>query len=223
MIHLKKFNESSEEDKREILDNFDYISDKFGEPVVVSSKYGESIKWFISWDIKLNLSVLQEANQLISKLKDIVEDIDDVLSASDRLDKFNINMSLTDKLKIELVPKDTGGNTFKFIKGYNGRSIYVIINEIERFFNSKGIRVVKWDNESSFNENNKTNELEIFLNKNIRSLSDEGNNAVDEFYNLIMVELNSIKENGGKEYMVNIHVNSIVIYPMDEKAFVEVN
>ena len=76
-------------------------------------------------------------------------------------------MSLTDKLKIELVPKDTGGNTFKFIKGYNGRSIYVIINEIERFFNSKGIRVVKWDNESSFDEN-KTNELEIFLNKNIR-------------------------------------------------------
>ena len=167
MIHLKKFNESSEEDKREILDNFDYISDKFGEPVVVSSKYGESIKWFISWDIKLNLSVLQEANQLISKLKDIAEDIDDVISASDRLDKFNINMSLTDKLKIELVPKDTGGNTFKFIKGYNGRSIYVIINEIERFFNSKGIRVVKWDNESSFDEN-KTNELEIFLNKNIR-------------------------------------------------------
>ena len=82
-------------------------------------------------------------------------------------------MSLTDKLKIELVPKDTGGNTFKFIKGYNGRSIYVIINEIERFFNSKGIRVVKWDNESSFDEN-KTNELEIFLNKNIRLLSDEG-------------------------------------------------
>jgi hypothetical protein len=31
-----------------------------------------------SWNIKLDLSVLQEAEQLINKLKDLTEDIDDV-------------------------------------------------------------------------------------------------------------------------------------------------
>jgi hypothetical protein len=135
MKHLRKFNESFEDEKRDILDNFEFISDKLGEPDCYSSKYGDSKKWSISWNINLDLSVLQEAHQLIEKLKDIVEDIDDVLAASDRLETYNINMSLTDKLKIELVPKDTGDNTFKFIKGYESRSLYVRINEFERFFN----------------------------------------------------------------------------------------
>ena len=70
-------------------------------------------------------------------------------------------MSLTNSLRIELVPKDTGDNTFNFIKGYESRQLYVRINEVERFFNSRGLRVVKWDNESSYDEANQTNKLEI--------------------------------------------------------------
>ena len=212
MKHLKKFNESIEDEKRDILDNFEFISDKFGEPDCYSSKYGDSSKWSISWDIKLDLSVLQEAHQLIKKIKDIVEDIDDVLAASDRLEKFNINMSLTDKLKIELVPKDTGDNTFKFIKGYESRALYVRINEVERFFNSRGLRVVKWDNESSFDEVNQTNKLEISLNK-------VDNNVTSEFYLLIMAELNLIED---RDYQMYVNGNDIVIYPDEEKAYVEV-
>lgn len=37
MKHLKKFNESVEDEKRDILDNFEFISDKFGEPDCYSS------------------------------------------------------------------------------------------------------------------------------------------------------------------------------------------
>lgn len=213
MKHLKKFNESVEDEKRDILDNFEFISDKFGEPDCYSSKYGDSKKWSISWDIRLDISVLQEAHQLIQKLKDLVEDIDDVLSASDRLEKFNINMSLTDKLKIELVPKESGSDTFKFIKGYESRQLLVRINEVERFFNSRGVRVVKWDNESSYNEYNETNELEIVLNK-------RDNKVNAEFYNLIMAELNLFREE--REYQVRTQGNSFVIYPDEEKAYVEV-
>jgi hypothetical protein len=212
MKHLKNFNESVEDEKRDILDNFEFISDKFGEPDCYSSKYGDSKKWSTSWNIKLDLSVLQEAQQLIQKLKDLVEDIDDVLAASDRLETYNINMSLTDKLKIELVPKDTGENTFKFIKGYEGRQLYVKINEVERFFNSRGIRVVKWDNESSYNEYNETNDLEIFLNK-------RDNVIISEFYDLIMVELNLIED---RDYQVRMEGNSVVIYPTEEKSYVEI-
>ena len=212
MKHLRKFNESTEDDNRVILDNFEFISDKFGEPDIGSYNYGTSKKWVLSWNINLDLSVLQEAHQLIEKLKDIVEDIDDVLAASDRLETYNINMSLTDKLKIELVPKDSGDNTFNFIKGYEGRALYVRINEVERFFNSRGLRVVKWDNESSFDENNKTNKLEISLNK-------RDNIVTSEFYRLIMSELNLIKD---REYQMYVNGNDVVIYPAEEKAYVEV-
>jgi hypothetical protein len=212
MKHLKKFNESVEDEKRDILDNFEFISDKFGEPDCYSSKYGDSSKWSISWDIRLDLSVLQEAHQLIKKLKDIVEDIDDVLAASDRLENYNINMSLTNSLRIELVPKDTGDNTFKFIKGFEWRQLTVRMNEVERFFNSRGLRVVKWDNESSYDEGNQINDLEIVLNK-------RDNQIMAEFHDLVMAELNLIDD---REYVVRTEGDSVVIYPTEEKSYVEV-
>ena len=212
MKHLKTFNESKEDEKLDILENFAYITDKLGEPAIGSHSYGTGTKWNLSWDIKLDLSVLQEATQLIQKLKDITEEIDDVLSAADRLENYNINMSLTNSLRIELVPKDTGDNTFKFIKGYESRQLYVRINEVERFFNSRGLRVVKWDNESSFDEVNQTNKLEISLNK-------VDNQVTSEFYLLIMAELNLIKD---KDYQMYVNGNDVVIYPDEEKAYIEV-
>lgn len=212
MKHLKRFNESKEDEKLDILENFAYITDKLGEPSIGSHSYGTGTKWNLSWDIKLDLSVLQEATQLIQKLKDITEEIDDVLSAADRLENYNINMSLTNSLRIELVPKDTGDNTFKFIKGYESRALYVRINEVERFFNSRGLRVVKWDNESSYDEVNQTNKLEISLNK-------VDNPVTAEFYRLIMAELNLIKD---RDYQMYVNGNNVVIYPDEEKAYVEV-
>ena len=212
MKHLKRFNESKEDEKLDILENFSYITDKFGQPGIGSHNYGKKTKWILSWNIRLNLSVLQEATQLIQKLKDIVEDIDDVISAADRLENYNINMSLTDELRIELVPKDTGDDTFKFIKGYESRQLTVRMNEVERFFNSRGLRVIKWDNESSYNEYTDNNDLEIFLNKR-----DDLINA--EFYDLIMAELSLIDD---REYQVRSEGNSIVIYPVEEKSYVEV-
>jgi len=212
MKHLKRFNESKEDEKLDILDNFAYITDKLGEPSIGSHSYGTGTKWNLSWDIKLDLSVLQEATQLIQKLKDITEEIDDVLSAADRLENYNINMSLTNSLRIELVPKDTGDNTFNFIKGYESRALYVRINEVERFFNSRGLRVVKWDNESSYDEANQTNKLEISLNK-------IDNPVTAEFYRLIMAELNLIKD---RDYQMYVNGNNVVIYPDEEKAYIEV-
>ncbi len=212
MKHLKKFFESTEIEKEDILENFISISDKFGDPEIYSTNFGSNKKWSLSWNINLNLSVLQEAQQLVTKLKDVTEDIDDVISASNRLETYNINMSLTNKLKIELVPKDTGDDTFNFIKGYESRTLYVRINEVERFFNSRGLRVVKWDNESSYDEVNQTNKLEISLNK-------VDNQVTSEFYRLIMAELNLIKD---RDYQMYVSGYDVVIYPDEEKAYVEV-
>lgn len=212
MKHLKKFFESVDITKEEILENFLYITDKFGDPYVHNSPYGKSKKWAISWNIKLNLSVMQEAENLISKLKDLTEDIDDVLAAGDRLEDFTINMSLTDSLKLELVPKDTGEDTYKFISHFDWRQLYVRINEVERFFNSRGIRIEKWDNESMYRENDDTNELWIYLSKVDREV-------IGSFCDMVNAELQEIED---REYICQYSGNQIFIQPQEEKAYVEV-
>ena len=212
MKHLKRFFESTDFSKEDILENFLFITDKLGNPDVYSTKFGPSEKWTIRWYLKIDMSVLQEASELITKLKDLTEDLDDILAASSRMTEYNINMSITDELRIELVPKDTGDDEFNFIKKYESRCLYVRINEVERFFNSRGLRVVKWDNESSYDEGNQTNDLEIVLNK-------RDNQIMAEFHDLVMDELNLIDD---REYVVRTQGDSIVIYPNEEKSYVEV-
>jgi hypothetical protein len=51
MKHLRKFNESLDSTKEEILENFLYITDKFGDPNVSTTPYGKSKKWTISLGI----------------------------------------------------------------------------------------------------------------------------------------------------------------------------
>lgn len=212
MKHLRKFFESVDITKEEILENFLYITDKFGDPNVSTTPYGKSKKWTISWNIKLDLSVLQEAEQLINKLKDLTEDIDDVLAAGDRLEDFTINMSLSNYLKLELVPKDTGEDTYKFISHFEWRQLYVRINEVERFFNSRGIRIEKWDNDSMYRENDDTNELWIYLSKVDREV-------IGTFCDMVNAELLEIED---REYICQYSGNQIFIQPQEEKAFVEV-
>lgn len=211
MKHLKKFNESLNSTKEEILENFLYISDKFGDPFIYSSNYGSHKKWTLSWNIKMDFSVLQNAEELIKKLKDITEDIDDVLAATDRLEDFHCNMSISDNLIIELIPKETGSEDFKFIKGYEWRQLYVRKNEVERFFNSKGIRVEKFDNESSYSEYNQSNDLDIHVSKMDRVV-------LGDFCRMVNDELRQIDD---REYHCEISGSGVRIFPTEEKSFVE--
>jgi hypothetical protein len=211
MKHLKKFNESLDSTKEQILENFLYITDKFGEPTVQSSNYGTHKKWTLSWNINMNFSVMQNAEELIKKLKEITEDIDDVLAATDRLEDFDCNMSVSNILIIELFPKDTGTEDFKFIKGYESRQLYVRKNEVERFFNSKGIRVEKFDNESSYREGYDENFLDIHLSKMDRVF-------LGDFCRMVEDELSQIDD---REYHCEIFGSGVRIFPTEEKSFVE--
>lgn len=210
MKHLKKIFESSDITKEDILENFIYISDKFGEPTIKESPYGKLTKWSISWNIQLNLSELQEADKFILKLKDLVEDIDDILAAQDRLENYNINIALDNKLKLELIPKDVGDSDYKFISHLDGRSLYVRINEIERFLNSKGMRILKWVT-SDYDELNQSNNLNIYI-ANV-------NDQVNELRRLINLELGDIDD---KEYKCRSIRGGITIEPLEEKAFINV-
>ena len=211
MKHLKKFNEGLDSTKEEILENFLYISDKFGDPTVQSSNYGSHKKWTLSWNINMNFSVMQNAEELIKKLKEITEDIDDVLAATDRLEDFDCNMSISNNLIIELVPKETGSEDYKFIKGYERRQLYVRKNEVERFFNSKGIRVEKFDNESSYREGYDENYLDIHLSKMDRVV-------LGDFCRMVEDELSQIDD---REYHCEIFGSGVRIFPTEEKSFVE--
>jgi hypothetical protein len=222
MKHLVRFNESLQITEDDILENFLFISDKFGEPEIYSQKYGGKKKWTLTWSTKIDITVLQEAEEFIKNLKKITEDIDDVFSAAGRLEGFNFNMSLRDVLTIQLVPKDTGDEEFKFIKGfnqhvighavYNSRELKVRINEIERFFNSKGMRVVDWDLDGSYNEYNQTNDLEILLDK-------VDVEVIDQFKRMVGEELGLIDD---RDYICHSSGKRIYISPTEEKSYVSV-
>jgi hypothetical protein len=212
MKHLVRFNESLQITEDDILENFLFISDKFGEPEIYSQKYGGKKKWTLTWSTKIDITILQEAEEFIKNLKKITEGIDDVFSAAGRLEGFNFNMSLRDVLTIQLVPKDTGDAEFKFIKGYDSRELKVRINEIERFFNSKGMRVVDWDLDGSYNEYNQTNDLEILLDK-------VDIEVINQFKRMVGEELGLIDD---REYICHSSDKRIYISPTEEKSYVSV-
>jgi hypothetical protein len=215
MKHLRKFNESnSEESKEEILENFIRITDKFGEPRIFSSNFGDSVKWTIVWSIPdLKPSLLQPATDLIQKLKTITEDADDIISASSRLGDWDFNMMIGSELVIEMTPKETGSDTFEFIKEYDSRTLYVFANEVERFFKSRGVIVAKFDVNTSYNEFNETNDLDIFLNI-------PNSPARIEFQTLFNNELESKADEIDREYRVYVSTGRVCIEPQEEKSYV---
>lgn len=213
MKHLRKFNESIIT-KEDILDNFAYLNDKLGEAHITTSKFGNSVKWKLVWSLGIDMSVLQDAKNLIQKIKEITEEVDEVISASERFSEYNFNMSLSDRLVIEIVPKDTGETNFKFISKYEYRSLYVYANEIERFFNSYGVRVTKMELDQSYNEITETNDLDIHL-------SHLNPDAVNRFKELFNQELQAMANEIDREYGVYGNGTIITINPNEEKAGVE--
>ena len=214
MKHLRRIFESVEVTKEDILENFLYITDKLGEPTIHSNKFGDSKKWILIWNLGLDITHLQEAHSLINKLKSIVEEIDDVISASERLSDWSFNMSLSTDLRIEMVPKDTGSDIYNFIVGYDFRTLKVSKSEIERFFAKNNITVAKWDLDSSWNEINSTNNLEI-------TISRFDNEIVRNFINLFEHELEIKKDEIHREYVIFISYGKIIIQPQEEKACVD--
>jgi hypothetical protein len=71
MKHIKRFNESKENEKLDILENFAYITDKFGEPNIGSHSYGKvnNIKSYrlFSDDNYINESVMNDIKSYVKK------------------------------------------------------------------------------------------------------------------------------------------------------------
>lgn len=217
MKFLRKFNESSSDIKEDILENFMSITDKFGEPRCISTNFGTSTKWTLEWTIQsLDFSMMQPIDDVISNLKRLTQDIDDIVDASSRLTHFDLNMSIGRKLIIELLPKSSGDSDFQFINGYGARTLSLDANDIERFFKSRGVTVSKFDIDSSYSEFNETNDLEIFLNI-------PNSSAREEFRDLFEAEL-EIKTREldiNRTFTVNLSTSKVRIQPNEEKTYID--
>jgi len=211
MKYLKKIFESFNElSKEEILDNFLSINDELGEPTINTSKYGKLIKWRISWQF-INLSHLQPLEKVADIIKNLGELIIDIQSAASRFEEYNINISLSDKLIIEITPKESGEESFEFIRDYDFRVLNLNKAEIERFFRSRGVDVLNW--EETFDEANEKGDVEITLSSN-------DGNAITGFKNIFTQELNRKEEDIHREYQCSGSGDYLTIYSTEEKAYV---
>ena len=219
MKYLKKifesWNEKDDPVYKDLVDCLVYINDKFGEPTIYPTKYGNSNIWNVRWEIKIDFSEFNDAETMISKLRDIVEDIDDVLATGEKLEDFIVDMAIVDtELKLRFTPKDTGDDNYKFIKGQDGREIKINVTEIARFFGKHGIKVVKVD-DTDWNEISEQSSVTIYLDK-------EDGVARDEFSQKFYSEKTQMQSQGelDRDFEMSIDRKKIEIYPTDEKTYI---
>lgn len=220
MKYLVKFNESYVEEMRnDIIENFSYIIDTLGEPKITNQNWGDKHKWTVTFNLGIDISVMNEVNSTINMLKKISEDIEYVISASERLSEYNFQMSIKDKLIIEILPKIEKSESYNFITGQSWREIVVSKKEIEKYFASNGILLVKtWMDDDNYIEVSETCAVYFKFNK-------FDNEAFTEFLNKFNNEVNSHLENDiiDRNIVAEIYNhddNSIQIFPTDEKTYV---
>lgn len=219
MKYLKKIFESWDKKDdvvyKDLMNCLTYLNDKFGEPTIYPTKYGNSNVWNVRWDIKIDFTNFNDAETMISKLKDIVEDIDYVLTAGDKLEDYTVDMAIVGtELQSRFTPKETGDDSYKFIVGQDFREIKIDVTEIARFFGKHGIKVIKVD-DSDWNEISEQSSITIYLDKEDDLARDEfSRKFYDEKYE--MIETDEID----REFEMEIVRKSITIYPVDEKTYI---
>lgn len=216
-MRILKFNESF--DNNDILENFQNISDILGDPEFKKIDFNNSHKYVLTWKFDFDLTNKSKAIEIIPNLKSIVDELDDVLSAVDRLPDFEILISFRKELIIELLPKKNESGNYSFIKDFlYGRVLIINREEIERYAINNNAIVTKYDTTYSMSEITETNELLITFNI--------PGDYISNLHELISSEI--IEKSGedfenfnGRSYEVGLNSKSISIYPLEEKSYVK--
>ena len=221
MKYLKRifesWNKKDDPVYKDLMDCLIYLNDKFGEPSIYQTKYGNSNVWNVRWDIKIDFTNFTDAETMISKLKDIVEDIDYVLTAGDKLEDYTVDMAIVGtELKLRFTPKETGDDSYKFIVGQDWREIKIDVTEITRFFNKNGIKVIKVEDDTNYNEISEQSSVTISFDK-----SDIAGTYQD-FQQKFEIEKKQMEDSGAldKEFDIHFSGNTLQIYPIDEKTYI---
>lgn len=219
MKYLKKifenWNEKDDPVYKDLLDCLVYINDKFGQPTIYPTKYGNSKIWNVRWEIKMDFTEFNDAETMISKLRDLVEDIDDVLTTGDKLEDYTVDMALVGtELKLRFTPKDTGDDSYKFIVGQEWREIKLNITEITRFFNKNGIKVIKVD-DTDYNEISEQSSVTISFDKS-------DNVVFSDFRQRFEREKKQMEDSGeiDRPFEISISHTTLHIYPEEEKTYI---
>lgn len=218
MKHLRKFNESYVEDtKNDIIENFSYIIDTLGDPVITNKNWGDKHKWTIEFNLGIDISLMNNALDVISKLKTITEDIEDVISASERLSEYYFQMSIKDNLTIEMIPKVEKSENYNFILGQNWREIQLNTSEIEKFFKSNDINLIKkWLDNDDYIEISETCASYFKFDKFDNSVFGE---FIEKFNNEFTTKADN--DELDREIIAEyIGDNTIQIFPIDGKTYV---
>jgi hypothetical protein len=217
MKYLKKIFEDKTDDPvyKDLLDCLVYINDKFGQPYIYSKKYGNSKVWNVKWEIKMDFTEFNDAETMISKLRDLIEDIDDVLTAGDKLEDYTVDMAIVGtELKLRFTPKDAGDDNYKFIVGQEWREIKLNITEITRFFNKNGIKVIKVD-DTDYNEISEQSSVTISFDKS-------DNVVFADFIQRFEREKKQMEDSGDldRPFEISISHGTLHIYPEEEKTYI---
>jgi len=217
MKYLKKIFEDKTDDPvyKDLLDHLVYINDKFGQPDIYSKKYGNSKVWNVKWEIKIDFTEFNDAETMISKLRDLVEDIDDVLTTGDKLEDYTVDMALVGtELKLRFTPKDAGDDNYKFIVQQEWREIKLNITEITRFFNKNGIKVIKVD-DTDYNEITEQSSVTISFDK-------ADNVVFGDFRQRFEREKKQMEDSGelDRPFEISFGGGNLQIYPEEEKTYI---
>ena len=210
MKHLKKFNESKYDDiQQDIEYAIGFIIDKLGDPNIKRERWGENMKFTYTWGLGINISHLNKAEDLINKIKDIMEEMDDLIAAKDRLPDYDIYMSIDTRIIIVFIPKEnTSSEGYKFIIGQNRREIQLKKTEIERFFRTKECTII--DTRSI--ETDDTSSVEFTIDK-------QDSTSIEEFKTLFLDELRD-NEDIDTELYIDTGNSTFEIYPDSEKRYI---
>jgi hypothetical protein len=217
MKYLKKIFEDKTDDPvyKDLLDCLVYINDKFGQPSIYSTKYGNSNVWNVRWEIKMDFTEFNDAETMISKLRDLIEDIDDVLTAGDKLEDYTVDMAIVGtELKLRFTPKDAGDDNYKFIVQQEWREIKLNITEITRFFNKNGIKVIKVD-DTDYNEITEQSSVTISFDK-------ADNVVFGDFRQRFEREKKQMEDSGelDRPFEISFGGGNLQIYPEEEKTYI---
>ena len=215
MRHLKKFNESSDQDRSDLFESLLEVSDRLGEPSFNTFQLGTEKGYVVQYNIpiatigELTTDVFYDAIDTLHVTKD------DILQTADRFsDRFQTTISqMAGKLNIRLTPITIKEGDYNFLKNCEGRIIEVSESEIRRWAAIKNqiITSIDIDDQDAYD----TSSVCITFSSG---------NGLPGLVDLIETEKEVWRQKRGgeldKEFDVYLNDNKLYLAPDEEKTYI---
>lgn len=215
MRHLKKFNESSDQDRSDLFESLLEVSDRLGEPSFNTFQLGTEKGYVVQYNIpiatigELTTDVFYDAIDTLHATKD------DILQTADRFsDRFQTTISqMAGKLNIRLTPITIKEGDYNFLKNCEGRTIEVSESEIRRWAAIKNQTITSID----------IDDQDAYDTSSVCITFSSGN-GLPGLVDLIETEKEVWRQKRGgeldKEFDVYLNDNKLYLAPDEEKTYI---